>query len=300
MNVNLELYRIFYVVAKHLNITKASLELCISQPAVSKQIKNLEEQLGVILFTRTPKGLILTEEGKSILKNIKEAMLLIENVENKVEDYKNLKKGSISIGISTTLTKIFLIDYLAMFHKQYPNIIIDIHTDDSSTLKEKLKNGEIDLLFSKISEKDFSSFLVKKLGNLHYIFTCNQEIYNQLYGKLTLKDIEKIPLILQSTKSNSRRVFDQFCLKNDLFIESIMDIDSSNLLISFLKSGFGIGFITKEYAENELKQKKLFELSCDFELPKQDFGCLLLNDHTTNFVVKKLVELITYQVEFDR
>ena len=293
MNVNLELYRIFYVVAKHKNITKASKELCISQPAVSKHIKNLEESLGITLFIRTPKGLIITESGEAILKKVKEALMLLDHALGSAEDYKELRKGTISIGISTSLTKIYLIHYLTIFHKKYPNIAIDIATDDGETLKEKLKDGSIDLLFSKINSKDSLSFSVNKLGTLHYIFVCNKEFYRKLKGKITKKDLEKNPLILQSIKSNSRKNFEKFCIQHDINSESIMDIDSSNLLISFIKYGYGIGFITKEYALKELKEKELYELSCEFELPVQDFGYLVLKESMSNVAVKKLIELIS-------
>ena len=83
MNVNFELYRIFYVVANAGNITKASKELCISQPAVTKQIKQLEDQLGGELFIRTKRGVVLTEEGKEFYKYIKHAIEYINNAENK-------------------------------------------------------------------------------------------------------------------------------------------------------------------------------------------------------------------------
>lgn len=293
MEVNLELYRIFYVVAKYKNITKASKELCISQPAVSKHIKNLEESLGITLFIRTPRGLIITESGESILKKVKEALILLDHALGSAEDYKELRKGTISIGISTTLTKIYLINYLTIFHKKYPHIAIDIATDDSNTLKEKLKDGSIDLLFSKINSKDSQSFSVNKLGTLHYIFVCSKDFYKKLNGKITKKDLETNPLVLQSIKSNSRRAFEKFCLQNDINLESIMDIDSSSLLISFIKYGYGIGFITKEYALKELKEKEIYELSCELELPVQDFGYLLLKESMGNVAVKKLIELIS-------
>lgn len=108
MNINFELYRIFYVVANYSNITKASEELNISQPAISKSIKNLEEQLGGPLFVRTKKGVVLTEEGKEFYTYIKSAIEYINNAENKFTDLINLETGLIKIGINTTLTKEFL------------------------------------------------------------------------------------------------------------------------------------------------------------------------------------------------
>ena len=109
MNIDFELYRIFYVVANHCNITKASEELNISQPAISKSIKNLEEQLGGQLFVRTKRGVVLTSEGKEFYNYIKQAIEYINNAENKFTDLINLETGNIKIGINTTLTKEFLL-----------------------------------------------------------------------------------------------------------------------------------------------------------------------------------------------
>lgn len=109
MNINLELYRIFYTVAKYNHMTKASEELHISQPAISQAIKKLEDQLGGALFLRSNKGMELTEEGKMFYHYIKNALELIDNAENEFTSFKDLAKGEIKIGCSTTLTKLLLL-----------------------------------------------------------------------------------------------------------------------------------------------------------------------------------------------
>ena len=126
MNVDLELYRVFYTVAKHKHMTKASEELHISQPAISQSIKKLEDQLGGTLFLRSNKGMELTEEGKMFYEYVKGALELINNAEKEFTSFKDLSKGEIKIGCSTTLTKLVLIDSLKDFHIDYPNININI------------------------------------------------------------------------------------------------------------------------------------------------------------------------------
>ena len=116
MNVDLELYRVFYTVAKHKHMTKASEELHISQPAISQSIKKLEDQLGGTLFLRSNKGMELTEEGKMFYEYVKGALELINNAENEFTSFKDLSKGEIKIGCSTTLTKLVLMDTLKNFH----------------------------------------------------------------------------------------------------------------------------------------------------------------------------------------
>ena len=118
MNIDLELYKVFYAVAKNKHMTRASEELHISQPAISQSIKKLEEQLGGTLFLRSNKGMELTEEGKMFFEYVKGALELIKNAENDFTSYKDLTKGEIKIGCSTTLTKLLLLDTINEFHKK--------------------------------------------------------------------------------------------------------------------------------------------------------------------------------------
>ena len=117
MNINLEYYKIFYVVGKTGNITKAADELMISQPAISKCIKHLEEQMGGQLFTRTKRGVVLTEEGKEFYKYISQSMELINNAESKFSQMINLEVGTIRLGTSSTIAKKFLMPFLEIFHE---------------------------------------------------------------------------------------------------------------------------------------------------------------------------------------
>ena len=126
MDINLELYKVFYTVAKYKSMTKAAKELMVSQPAISKSIQTLETSLGGTLFLRSNKGLELTEEGKMFYEKISSALYLIFNAENSFGQFKNLNTGKINIGISTVLTKTILLDVLALFKKEYPNIKINI------------------------------------------------------------------------------------------------------------------------------------------------------------------------------
>ena len=105
MNVNLELYRMFYSVTVNKNITKAARELCISQPAISKSIKKLESQLNCTLFIRSKSGVVLTNEGEILFTQIKDVIENINSVEEKIKELNNLEGGSLNIGVSNTITQ---------------------------------------------------------------------------------------------------------------------------------------------------------------------------------------------------
>ena len=166
MNIDLELYRVFYVVAKNKHMTRASEELHISQPAISQSIKKLEDQIGGTLFLRSNKGMELTEEGKMFYEYVKGALELISNAENEFTSFKDLSKGEIKIGCSTTLTKLILINSLKEFHKDYPNININIINDLTSNLINDLKLGKLDFVIfneSNIKENNLNLKTVEKV-----------------------------------------------------------------------------------------------------------------------------------------
>lgn len=294
MNINFELYRIFYVVANHSNITKASEELNISQPAISKSIKNLEEQLGGPLFVRTKKGVVLTEEGKEFYTYIKSAIEYINNAENKFTDLINLETGLIKIGINTTLTKEFLLPYLEEFHKLYSKINIEIQTNITSKLIEKLKNGLLDIVFLNVYQNDYNNDIeiikCKKLKNCFIV----GEKYKHLANKvLSLSELNNYPLILQAKGSNTRTFIDNFAKEHQVVLKPEIELASQSLIPEFTKIGFGIGFTTKSYIEDSLKNKELFELNIKEIIPEKYIGIALSKNHIPSFSTKKLIEIIT-------
>ncbi len=277
--VNLELYRIFYVVAKEKNITKASQVLNISQPAVTKHIKNLEYALGEELFIRTKKGVILNEYGKKIFLNVKNALNLILDAESDLEDVKNSHSATIKIGISTTLVKEYLIDYIEKYHDKYPNIIFDIHTDSTYDLIKKLKIGEIDFILSKFPNNIDYDLNYQKIGSMEYIFVASKK-YNKLTKKnICVKDLENYDILVQKYPSNSRKSIDLFFKENNLNIIPKMNIASSNLLISFVKMGYGIGYVTDMYVQSELNKKELYKINLNVPNKKVDFGIITLKNN---------------------
>ena len=293
MNIDFELYRIFYVVANNGNITKASEELNISQPAISKSIKKLEEQLGGQLFVRTKRGVILTEEGKEFYNYIKQAIEYINNAENKFTDLINLETGCIKIGISTTLTKEFLLPYLEKFHTLYPKIDIKIITNLTSDLITKLKSGLIDIVILNLNDKNYGNDIdIIKCMKINDCFVVNSKYKNLINKEVSLKEINNYPLILQSKGSNTREFLDNIAKGKGIVFNPNIELASYSLVVEFAKIGLGIGYVTKEYIKNELNNKKLFELKTKEKIPSRYIGIALSKNHLPNFSTKKLIEII--------
>ena len=294
MNIDFELYRIFYVVANHCNITKASEELSISQPAISKSIKNLEEQLGGQLFVRTKRGVVLTEEGKEFYNYIKQAIEYINNAENKFTDLINLETGCIKIGISTTLTKEFLLPYLEEFHSLYPKIDIQIITNLTSDLMPKLRNGLIDIVILNLNDKNYGNDIdIIKCRKINDCFVVNNKYKDLIDKEISIKDLNNYPLILQAKGSNTREFLDNIARENGVVLKPNIELASYSLVVEFSKIGLGIGYATKEYIKETIKNKELFELNIKKKIPSRYIGIALSKNHVPNFSTKKLIEIIT-------
>ena len=292
MNINFELYRIFYVVATVGNITKASQELNISQPAVTKQIKSLEAQLGGDLFIRTKRGVILTENGRAIYNYIKQAMNCFNNAELQFSNLKKLETGVIKIGISTALARLFLMKYLDKFHKEYPNIAIQLFTDPSKVMRRMLKDGSLDILIAKEEACEDEDLEVQRVGTLHQCFIAS-EYFSELKNRtIPLKDLDEYPILLQKNPSTTRESFDNFCKEHNIEITTKLEIASATLLEDFVKIGLGVGLATREFAEKDVKEGNIFEVKTNPTIPTIPFALITLKNSFHSFGTNKLIDMI--------
>lgn len=259
MNIDLELYRVFYVVAKHKHMTKASEELHISQPAISQSIKKLEEQLDGTLFLRSNKGMELTEEGKMFFEYVKGALELIDSAEKEFTSFKDLAKGEIKIGCSTTLTKLILLDVIKKFHKDYPKIDINITNDLTSNLINDLKMGKLDFVIFNESNIKETNVNLKKIKELKQGFVYNPSIFCDNIENF--KDLNKYPLILQKSESNSRKLLNYIALENNVQLIPKMEVASQELITEFVHIGLGIGFVIIDLANRNFPELKEFKLN---------------------------------------
>lgn len=288
MNIDLELYRVFYVVAKHKHMTKASEELCISQPAISQSIKKLEDQLGGTLFIRSNKGMELTSEGKMFYDYVKGALELINNAENEFTSFKDLSKGEIKIGASTTITKLVLMDTIKKFHDDFPNININITNDLTSNLIIDLQKGKLDfVIFNEGSFKETNIHL-EKIKELEQGFVYNSEYFKDNIE--SLEELNKYPLILQKKESNSRKFLDNYTLKNNVLLIPKTEVVSQDLVLEFTNAGLGIGFGIIKLANKNFPQLK--ELKINKKIPTSNIYLAKNKSINLPFASKKFLEYL--------
>lgn len=292
MDISLDLYRIFYIVAKEGSISASANILFISQPAITFQIKKLEEQLGVSLFTRTKHGMRLTDEGKVLFKYVKNGIENISNGENALSNLKNLDSGTIRIGVSTTICRNILMPYLEKFHEKYPNIDIQINNNISNNLIKELRNGNLDILILFSPSTENKDLIITKVKEVQDIFVGNKKYYDLLDKNNNLNNLKSYPLIFPNSSSNSRTYLNKYLKENNVDLKPKLEVVSYSLIVDLIKAGFGIGYVTKEFIKDELDNKSLYEIKITPSIPKRTIVIATMDKKEPNYSVKKLIEMI--------
>lgn len=285
MDVNFELYKVFYVVANNKSISKGAEELMISQPAVTQSIKMLEGQLGVTLFVRTKKGVILTDEGNELYKYVIEGMSYFVNGYNTVSSLKNLNSGVLKIGASTSVTEHFLMPFLKEFHRLYPNVEVKIVNLLTEVLIKELRNGNVDIVVGSNNsiDRDLDFHVVSEIKD---IFVSNKKL------ELSVDELFNEKIIIQTAPSVSRNSFNEVIKKNNINFTPYMEVVSHHLVTELVKSGMGIGVVTKEYVLEDLKNNNLYEVDVNFLLPTRKLGYTLPKNTIPSYRVKAFIELL--------
>ncbi len=292
--VNLELYRVFYTVAKCGSLTKAAEELYISQPAVSQAIKQLENQLGGQLFNRTHKGMELSETGgKQIFSTVEKALKLFNEAESKYSELKDTATGIVRICASDTVSTHFLLPYVKEYHEKHPNVNLMLQNCTSSETIEMLKNGKGDIGFVNLPIDDSDINLSNVVMQLHDTFVCGKEFSELANKTVELKRLQDYPLLMLELSTATRQAIVSFAHSQGVHLHPEIELASLELMTSLAKSGIGIACIPREFVKHELEdEKSLFEIKTNPVLPTRAIGLALPKNDNLTFAVKEFIKLL--------
>ena len=291
MKTSLDLYKVFYYVAKNNSITQASNELVVSQPAVSKAIKVLERDLNTTLFNRNKDGVTLTQAGELLYKKISKAMELIISAEEDIDGLNNMEQGTINIGAGNTIMQRYLMPYIQEFHELYPNINVIVHTVVTEELFKRAQIGLVDIVFTHLPNDIPKDFNTTKIKELHDILVVNKDS-KYLNKEIKKKDLEKLPLILLPYGASNRKNFNKFCTTNNIVIKPQMEIGNDLIIEDCAYNGLGVGLVVREYVKNKLDNNELFELNTNFTIDPKYLVCLVESNRKNNIIIKKFIELL--------
>lgn len=280
MNQNLNYYKAFYMVAKYKNISKAADALFISQPAISKSLSRLEENLGCTLFSRTSRGVSLTADGEILYERIREAFAAIEAGEEELRHRTELGIGQLRIGVSTTLCKYILLPYLQNFIRQHPHIRITIECQSTLHTVELLESGQIDIgLIGAPKHQGTLTFL--PLKKIQDTFVATQSYLDNLsIREHTDSDLFlSATLMLLDEENITRQYINDYFYRNQIKTNQILEVSSMDLLIEFAKIGIGAACVIREFVEQELKESTLIEIPMAEPIESRSIGFAYSNSH---------------------
>lgn len=291
METNLEYYKVFYYVAKSGSISKAAQELCISQPAVSQAVKQLEKYLGCTLFVRTSKGAVLTKEGQVLFSYVERGYEYIIMGEKKINEITNLESGEIRIGASDMTLQFYLLPYLSKFHEMYSNIKISVTNAPTPETISHLESGRID--FGVVTEPFAQADIIKKnVRQVEDVFI-GGPMFEHLKSKTHTYDIlSELPIICLEHNTSSRKYIDSFLSDNKVELTPEFELATSDIIVQFVMKNLGIGIVVKDFADQYIEENKLFELKFKKPIPKRNMCIITTEKVPLSNAAKKLLDLM--------
>lgn len=292
--VDLDLYRVFYTVAKCGSLTKAAEELYISQPAVSQAIKQLESQLGGKLFNRVSRGMELTETGgKQMFDIVEQALKMLDSAEDRFRERRNIATGQIRIAAADTIVTHFLMRYIKKYHEIYPNVNIIFKNSTTKEALDMIKSNKADIGMVNLPIYDKDVIMTGQTGIIEDIFVASDK-YKELFDKnLSLRDLPDYPvLMLDGTTSTTKEINDFF---DSMSIKIVPEFEAGSieLLIEMAKNGLGIACVPRRYILDELAKKELREVKVTPSLPLRATGVIIrgeIEEHS--FAVKEFIKVL--------
>lgn len=295
--MTLDSYKVFHTVANEKQISRAAKTLFVTQSAVSQSIAQLESEIGCTLFERLPKGVRLTYEGQRFYNEINKGFLCFEKAEQEIEKLLKVDKGEIIIGAGDSVCSHYLLDQLAMFRHNYPDIVVHIYNKTSSQVIAMLDKGEIDIGFVNYPVQSEIDFDVLHVMDLEDGFVCSPSFGLDLDKNYSLNEIIEHPLVLLEEGTNMRRYFESITGSLGIDVSPSYEVGSADLLLSFAGKGFGIAFITKEFCKKAIDSGEVVLLKLNHNIPKRSIGMLTRKSKGMSVAITKLYEMISQQVK---
>lgn len=291
MNISFELYKYYFYVCEFKSITKAANYLFISQPAISKQIKQLENKLGKKLINKTKNGIELTNDGEQLYKDIKDSIERLNLIESKYNEKSIKYTTTIKIIAGHLTTKNILLDTIVKINEIYPTIKFEITTHTYDEAIVLLHQGKCDLIFFCLSEvKEVpSNICMKKIVDINDIFVVGNKLKDSIPLEMTINQMNNYPIICK------KYIKDYYDSLNINFKPTYL-LSDNWLVEEYAKRNLGIGVVTKEFLKNELNSGILTEIEVDYPLPPKEMGYAYRNDSLNIDIIKEITKQLAEDI----
>lgn len=270
MNSNFEYYKVFYFVSKYQNLTRAANALRTSQPAVTRTIHNLENEMGCRLFIRAKNGMTHTPEGEALFRYVSEGCAQFFKGENIVSTMTGPENGNVYISATETALHCYLFEAMSEFKIKHPNIHFKILNNSSSDSIKVLKEGHVDMAvvsaplqiehpLRKLFLKEYQDILI---GGMVYVGLQNR--------KVSLSEMTGCPWISLTAGSFTRKFIEEYFEGYDLSFEPDIEVDTTDMILTAAKHNMGIGFIPPEFAQDAINRGELLQIKTEEPFPTRE------------------------------
>jgi len=257
--VDLHKLRTFAVVATEGNITRAARRLSTSQPAVSKQLSELEEALGVALFHRLPRGVRLTEAGTILAHHASRIFAAESAAESELAELTGLARGRLSVGASTTIGSYLIPSVFSAFHREHPEVKLELEIANTSVIQAMVLDDRIDLgLHEGIVAREQLVAEVVHYDEMVAIAAPGHPLTER--ASLVTRDLEEFPFISRERGSGTREVIEAALAAGEVELEPVMTLGSTEAIKNVVASGAGLAIVSRLAVEIELSTGRLVAL----------------------------------------
>jgi DNA-binding transcriptional LysR family regulator len=255
MNITLRQLKVFAAVAKHLSFTKAAEELCLTQPAVSMQVKQLEHQLDVSLFEQLGTKIYLTDAGEEVYHYSRQITQQLEELEMVLANLKGLEKGKLKISVAST-ANYFAPMLLGTFCSRFPGVTVSLDVTNREILLKQLTDNEVDLVIMGQPPSDMDleagAFMENPL-----VIVAPREHTLAAEKSIPLKRLEKEIFLVREQGSGTRSAMERFFAQHDVHITTGMEVGSNEAIKQSVQAGLGLGLLSRDTVEMELALSRL-------------------------------------------
>ena len=294
MEVNLETYKTFYYVCKFKNLTRTAEMLYVSQPAITKQVKKLENILGKELIIRTTKGIELTQEGEILYQNIKPNIESLMEIENNFSDKINNYEITIRIIAGHTTIKTLLLKAMSKFTQKHPKVKFKISTCPAYEAVKKIRNGEADFTILSINKipDNYNDIIIKKLCDTQDILVVSKEMKRFFPDKISILDLNKYPTIVKQPNSESRNVLENFFKAKNLEFVPTYELSDYWLIHEYIKLNMGIGPVIESFVKDDLISGDLVKIETEEKIPKRQLYYAIRRNSASYKILRELIKEI--------
>lgn len=272
MQENLSLYHIFYTVGRTGNISQAARELYISQPAVSRAIQKLEENLDTTLFKRNSRGVTLTPDGALLYEKAQGAFSLLLEGEDSILHNRSREIPRLRLGASSTLCKYVLLSHLKSYISANPQVRITISCQSTYQTLKLLDEEKIDVgLIGR--PKKLSGYHYRPLLRIRDTFAATKQYLKNQHELFPEEPLQHTATFMMLDEENiTRQSVNALLKENEMELSHILEVTSMDLLIQFAQIGLGIACVIREFVQKELDEGTLVEVPMGFRFPAREIG----------------------------